>query len=98
MKSEIKYKSFCKKNISNIAFGCATLANIYNPISEIDSCDLVNHAFNRGINYFDVAPFYGGGLAEKRLGICIKNLSRNTSRQFRFKIARSRASQASADA
>lgn len=77
MESEIKYKSFCKKNISNIAFGCATLANIYNPISEIDSCDLVYHAFNRGINYFDVAPFYGGGLAEKRLGICIKNLNRN---------------------
>ena len=30
--------------------------------------DLVAHSFDRGINYFDVAPFYGNGEAEESMG------------------------------
>jgi len=33
---------------------------------------IVGHAFDRGVNYFDVAPSYGNGEAEKRLGPALK--------------------------
>jgi aryl-alcohol dehydrogenase-like predicted oxidoreductase len=74
---EITYKNFCNKSISNIGYGCATLANIYKPLT-INKCkEIIEYNFNEGINYFDVAPFYGGELAEKNLGISIKDISRS---------------------
>ena len=33
MNADITYKNFCNKSVSNIAYGCATLANIYKPIA-----------------------------------------------------------------
>ena len=33
---------------------------------------IVAQSFERGINYFDVAPFYGNGEAEKSLGIALE--------------------------
>jgi aryl-alcohol dehydrogenase-like predicted oxidoreductase len=33
-----------------------------------DANDIVARAFESGINYFDVAPFYGGGQAERSMG------------------------------
>lgn len=33
---------------------------------------IVGHAFDRGVNYFDVAPSYGNGEAEERLGPALK--------------------------
>lgn len=77
MSNGIKYKNFNNKSVSNIAYGCATLANIYNPISEYKSNDIISFCYKNGINYFDVAPFYGGGVAEQRLGIGITNIPRD---------------------
>jgi L-galactose dehydrogenase len=61
---------------ANIGYGCATLANIYAPIDDQKSKEIIEYCFSKGINYFDVAPFYGGGLAEKRLGNGLNNLPR----------------------
>ncbi len=36
----------------------------------------VHKAFERGINYFDVAPAYGSGKAETRLGIALEGIER----------------------
>jgi aryl-alcohol dehydrogenase-like predicted oxidoreductase len=33
---------------------------------------IVSESFEQGINYFDVAPFYGNGEAEERLGIALQ--------------------------
>ena len=77
MNQDITYNFFCKKSVSNIAYGCATLANIYKPLNIDDCKDLITYNFKKGINYFDVAPFYGGELAEKNLGVSIKDISRN---------------------
>jgi D-threo-aldose 1-dehydrogenase len=30
----------------------------------------------RGLRYFDVAPLYGTGLAEHRLGMCLRTVDR----------------------
>ncbi|HOW66834.1 MAG TPA: aldo/keto reductase [Candidatus Paceibacterota bacterium] len=38
--------------------------------------DGVHEAFDRGINYFDVAPAYGNGQCETRMGIAMQGLDR----------------------
>jgi aryl-alcohol dehydrogenase-like predicted oxidoreductase len=35
--------------------------------------DVVDEAIGRGINYFDVAPFYGNGEAEQKMGIALSS-------------------------
>jgi len=38
--------------------------------------EVVHKAFKRGVNYFDVAPAYGNGKAETRLGIALEGIDR----------------------
>ena len=72
----IKYTDFCKKQVSNIGYGCATLAELYNSFNNSEYLDILEYSYTKGINYYDVAPFYGGGIAETRLGYFIKNNNR----------------------
>ncbi|OHB68319.1 MAG: hypothetical protein A2Y77_07475 [Planctomycetes bacterium RBG_13_62_9] len=45
---------------------------------EQDLCTTAVHrAFERGVNYFDVAPAYGNGTAETRLGIALQGIDRS---------------------
>lgn len=39
--------------------------------------DAVHKAFDRGINYYDVAPAYGNGQCETKLGIALQGLDRD---------------------
>lgn len=42
-----------------------------------DRCDqAVRNAFENGVNYFDVAPAYGDGKCEERLGIALQKVNR----------------------
>ncbi len=59
-------------NISVIGFGASPLGNVFDTISENESERAVHTAIDLGINYFDVAPFYGDTLAETRLGKALK--------------------------
>lgn len=70
--NNIEYQHFCHKNVSNIAYGCATLANIYDNFDINSYQEVILYSIKNGINYFDVAPFYGGGIAEERLGLSLK--------------------------
>lgn len=54
--------------VSALGFGAATLGNEYGAVSEADCIDAVQCAVDRGITFFDVAPYYGRNLAEERLG------------------------------
>ena len=55
-------------NVSLIAFGAASLGNVFGPVDEEEAASAVHCAIENGINYFDVAPLYGFTLAEERLG------------------------------
>jgi predicted aldo/keto reductase-like oxidoreductase len=45
---------------------------------EQDECTAAIHRiFERGVNYFDVAPAYGNGTAEVRMGIALQGLDRS---------------------
>ena len=52
--------------IKNISFGTAALGN--NMFPNKQATEVINKAFEMGINYFDTAPLYGFGLGEHRLG------------------------------
>lgn len=55
-------------NVSILGFGAASLGEEYGRIDPADGERAVCFAIDHGINYFDVAPYYGGTLAEERLG------------------------------
>jgi len=54
--------------VSVLSFGAATLGEEYGAIDVAEANRSIDCAIDQGINYFDVAPYYGGLLAEQRLG------------------------------
>ena len=65
--------------ISEFGFGASPFGNIYNQKLHDDDVQLcVETALENGINYFDVAPYYGKGLAEKRLAKALGKNSQKT--------------------
>lgn len=54
--------------IPPIAFGCASIGNLYREVAEEDAQQVLQAAWDAGIRYFDTAPHYGRGLSEQRLG------------------------------
>lgn len=50
------------------SYGVAALGNLYREVSDEVAADAVDAAWDAGVRYYDVAPHYGLGLAERRLG------------------------------
>lgn len=59
-------------DVSVLGFGAATLGGVYGDDDASVGRRAVHAAIDAGINFFDVAPFYGITLAEKRLGEALK--------------------------
>ncbi|MEE9426854.1 MAG: aldo/keto reductase [Paracoccaceae bacterium] len=59
-------------DVTEIAFGCASIGNLFREASDAECQNVLNCAWDAGINYFDTAPFYGRGLSETRLGTFLK--------------------------
>ena len=55
-------------NVSIIGFGASPLGNVFDDCDAAEGIRSVHCAIDLGINFFDVAPFYGLTLAETRLG------------------------------
>jgi D-threo-aldose 1-dehydrogenase len=51
-----------------LGFGCGPLGNMFDLIPEERATATLHEAYAAGIRYFDVAPLYGTGLSEHRLG------------------------------
>ena len=58
--------------LTAIGTGCAPLGNLYAPIEEATAQETLASAYAAGSRYFDVAPSYGLGLAERRLGTFLR--------------------------
>ncbi|MEM6644960.1 MAG: aldo/keto reductase [Bacteroidota bacterium] len=54
--------------VSILGFGASPLGNEFREIDPAEGQRAVDAALDAGINYFDVAPYYGRTLAEERLG------------------------------
>jgi aryl-alcohol dehydrogenase-like predicted oxidoreductase len=64
-------------NVSRLSFGASALGGVFREIDESDGIRAVHAALDAGINYFDVAPAYGGTVAETVLGKALKGIARD---------------------
>lgn len=63
--------------ISRLSFGASALGGVFGPVDERLAIQAVHAALDCGINYIDVAPAYGGTLAESTLGKALKGIPRS---------------------
>jgi L-galactose dehydrogenase len=70
----MQYRTLGKTDlkVSILGFGGATLGDVYGTLDPAEGERAVHAAIDQGINYFDVAPYYGLTLAEERLGQCLE--------------------------
>jgi L-galactose dehydrogenase len=54
--------------VSVISFGASPLGDVFSQTDPAEGTAAVRYAIERGINFFDVSPYYGLTLAETRLG------------------------------
>ncbi len=59
-------------NVSILGFGASPLGNEFGEIDIAEGERAVQYAVDHGINFFDVAPYYGRTLAETRLGQALR--------------------------
>ena len=64
-------------NTSSLGFGCWAVGGTWNNINDKDSIDAIRAAVDYGIHFFDVAPVYGLGHAEKVLGRALEGVDRS---------------------
>jgi len=63
--------------LPELGFGGASFARGAGPAGDLDAAEAIEAALEAGITYFDVAPFYGHGLAEARLGAGLRWVERS---------------------
>jgi D-threo-aldose 1-dehydrogenase len=62
--------------LSQLGIGCAPFGHLDAATSDESVLQAFAHLYANGQRYFDVAPFYGMGLAEHRLGMCLRTVDR----------------------
>ena len=75
------------RDLGPLGFGAGPLGNLYSAVSDADAEGALEAAEHLGIKWFDVAPLYGLGLAEERLGHFFQR-ARNTERIVSTKVGR----------
>jgi aryl-alcohol dehydrogenase-like predicted oxidoreductase len=63
--------------VSRLSFGASSLSGVFRPVDEAEAIRAVHAALDCGINYFDVAPAYGGTVSETVLGKALKGVPRD---------------------
>jgi D-threo-aldose 1-dehydrogenase len=62
--------------VSELGLGTGSLGNLYEPVADEIARETVRAAWKAGMRYFDSAPLYGSGLAERRLGAALSDIPR----------------------
>ena len=66
--------------VSRLGFGAASLGEEYGQIDLDAALRAVPHALDRGIDFFDTAPYYGRGRSEVLLGLALRGIPRERYR------------------
>ena len=71
--TEMLYKTLGRTGlqVSVLGYGASPLGNEFGTADPKEGVRAVHYAVERGINYFDVSPYYGRTLAETRLGVAL---------------------------
>lgn len=74
------YKKFADKQLSTLGLGCMRLPTISEggPIDEAKARELIEYAYQHGINYFDTAYGYHDGQSERIIGKVLSQYPRDT--------------------
>ncbi len=64
--------------LTELGLGTAPLGGLFSPVSDADADAAIEWAWSLGIRYFDTAPLYGFGLAERRLGRFLRRQRRES--------------------
>jgi aryl-alcohol dehydrogenase-like predicted oxidoreductase len=64
-------------NVSRLSMGASSLGGVFRTVDEAEAIRAVHTALDCGINYFDVAPAYGGTRSETVLGKALKGIPRD---------------------
>ncbi|MDB5078097.1 MAG: hypothetical protein JWP00_21 [Chloroflexi bacterium] len=67
-----------KLEVPGMGLGTSYLARPSVLVPEDEAVEMVQYAFSRGINFFDTAPLYGSGNAERRLGKALEGIPRDS--------------------
>jgi D-threo-aldose 1-dehydrogenase len=62
--------------VTALSFGSAGIGGLYTSVPAEQAAEAVDAAWDAGIRYFDTAPHYGIGLAERRLGEALRTRDR----------------------
>jgi D-threo-aldose 1-dehydrogenase len=62
--------------VTELGFGTAPIGNLYHAVSDETAAVAVHAAWAGGVRYFDTAPHYGLGLAERRLAAALSGYPR----------------------
>lgn len=63
--------------VTRLGLGGASIGGLYRPVADADAVALVEHAWAIGVRSFDVAPLYGYGAAERRMGTVLADRPRD---------------------
>lgn len=63
--------------VTRLGLGGASIGGLFDPVTDADAALVVEHAWRLGVRYFDVAPLYGYGAAERRMGSVLAALPRD---------------------
>ena len=64
-------------SVSTLGYGASPLGGVFGPVDEADAIRCVHTALDLGINYIDVAPYYGATKAEALLGKALRTVPRD---------------------
>jgi D-threo-aldose 1-dehydrogenase len=64
--------------ITRVGLGSAPLGGLFTPVSDADAEATIARAWALGVRYFDTAPLYGFGLAERRMGAFLRGQPRES--------------------
>jgi D-threo-aldose 1-dehydrogenase len=62
--------------LGRLALGTAPIGGLYEAVEDETAYAVVERAWALGLRYFDTAPLYGAGLAERRLGAALRGKPR----------------------
>lgn len=64
--------------LTPLGLGTAPLGGLYSPVSDEEAHRVIDAAWRHGIRFFDTAPLYGHGAAERRLGAVLAGRPRDS--------------------
>ncbi|SFN80774.1 D-threo-aldose 1-dehydrogenase [Bradyrhizobium sp. Ghvi] len=65
-------------DVTSIGLGSAPLGGLFSVVSDADAEATIERAWSLGVRFYDTAPLYGFGLAERRLGNFLRQQKRDS--------------------